>query len=100
MLAVRWQEIDHSGKLRVERSLEQTRKGGVQFQNTENEKEPADDHAPALPHHRLARAPQSAAERWLALGLGRVRDDDLVLATWEGQARTPGRLSKDYGAGR
>jgi integrase len=35
-------------------------------------------------------------ERWLALGLGRVREDTLVFATWSGEARTPNALSKDW----
>jgi len=30
------------------------------------------------------------------LGLGRIPDDGLVLATWNGEARTPNALSKDW----
>jgi integrase len=45
----------------------------------------------ALREHR-----KGQQERWLALGLGKVRDDALVLATWDGQPRTPGGLSKDW----
>jgi hypothetical protein len=34
-------------------------------------------------------------ERALALGLGKIRDDALILATWDGKPRTPNALSKD-----
>jgi integrase len=35
-------------------------------------------------------------ERWLALGLGKVRDDALVFATSAGEPRMPDALSKDW----
>ena len=35
--------------------------------------------------------------RWLALGRGRVKDDDLILSTWHGEMRSPVALSKDWG---
>jgi integrase len=97
MLAVCWQDIDlAAGKLRVERSLEQTRKGGVRFKVPKTKKSRRTITLPlylitALREHRKAQQ-----ERWLALGLGKVRDDALVLATWDGQPRTPGGLSKDW----
>jgi len=35
-------------------------------------------------------------EQALALGLGKIRDDALILATWDGKPRTPNALSKDW----
>ncbi len=82
MLAVRWQDIDlAAGKLRVERSLEQTRKGGLRFKTPKTR---TGRRAIALPPYLVAALREhrkAQQERWLALGLGKVRDDALVLAT-------------------
>jgi len=97
MLAVRWQDIDFdAAKLRVERSLEQTRKGGVRFKVPKTKTSRRTITLPAYLIAALRENRKAQQERWLALGLGRVRDDAPVLATWDGQPRTPGGLSKDW----
>ena len=97
MLSLRWQDLDlDTGKPRIERSLEQTKEGGLRFKSPKTKTgrrtiSIAPSVAAELRQHRKAQQ-----ERWLALGLGKVRDDALVLATWEGKPRTPNALSKDW----
>ena len=97
MLALRWQDVDFSGaRVRVERSLEQTKAGGLRFKAPKTKRgsraiSVSRSTLAALRAHR-----KSQQERWLALGLGKLRDDALVFATWNGQPRTPNALSKDW----
>jgi integrase len=97
MLALRWQDIDlTTGKVRIERSLEQTKAGGLRFKTTKTKRGRrtitiAPSVITVLRAHRKAQQ-----ERWLALGAGRLPDDALVFATWNGEPRTPNALSKDW----
>jgi integrase len=97
MLALRWQDIDlGTGKVRIERSLEQTKAGGLRFKTTKTKRgRRTISIAPSviivLRAHRKAQQ-----ERWLALGGGRLPDDALVFTTWNGEPRTPNALSKDW----
>jgi len=97
MLALRWRDVDFAaGRMHVERSLEQTKAGGLRFKAPKTKRgRRMISIAPSAmtelrAHHR------SQQERWLALGLGKVRDDALVFATWNGEPRTPNALSKDW----
>jgi integrase len=96
LLALRWKDIDlDGGKLRIERSLEQTR-AGLAF------KSPKTKHgrrAVTIPPSTVAdlRAHWKATqEQRLALGLGRNAPDDLVFTTLEGSPRKPNTLSSDW----
>jgi integrase len=97
LLALRWQDLDLDGaKLRVERSLEQTKRGGLVFK------------APKTRHGRrtITLPPSAIAElraHWraqqeqrLALGLGRASEDALVFATWDGSTRSPNAFTKEW----
>jgi integrase len=97
MLALRWRDVDFAaGKVRVERSLEQTKAGGLRFKapKTKRGRRTISIAPSAMAELRAHRKAQQ--ERWLALGLGKVRDDALVFATWNGEPRTPNALSKDW----
>jgi integrase len=96
LCALRWQDVDLDlAKLRVEQSLEQT-SAGLRFK------------APKTRHGRRSIAlPLSAVselrahwkaqqEQRLALGLGRSSPDGLVFATWDGKARSPNALTKEW----
>ena len=95
MLALRWGDIV-GNMIRVERSLEHTKAGGLRFKSPKTRTGRRTISIPAsiaaeLRAHRMAQQ-----ERWLALGLGKISDDQTVLATWEGKPRTPNALSKDW----
>jgi integrase len=97
MLALRWQDIDFvRGRLRVERSLEQTKAGGLRFKvpKTKSGRRTIAIPTSVIVELRLHRKAQQ--ERRLGLGLGKLPDDALVLATWNGEPRTPNALSKDW----
>ena len=96
MLALRWQDVDLAGKVRVERSLEHTKAGGLRFKNPKTK---AGRRAISIPPSVVAELQahrKQQQERWLALGLGRVRDNALIFATWNGETRMPNALSKDW----
>jgi integrase len=97
LCALRWRDVDlDGGSLRVERSLEETRKGGLRF------KEPKS----ARGRRTISLSPAVVAElraHWkaqqeqrLALGLGKASGDALVFATWEGKPRQPGILTHEF----
>jgi integrase len=96
LLALRWKDIDlDGGKLRIERSLEQTRTG-LAF------KSPKTKHgrrAVTIPPSTVADLRvhwKATQEQRLALGLGRSAPDDLVFTTLEGSPRKPNTLSSDW----
>ena len=95
MLALRWQDID-GDKVRIERSLEQTKAGGLRFKSPKTKTSRRTISIPRAVVAELCLHRKAQQERWLALGLGKVRDDALVFATWEGKPRTPNALSKDW----
>jgi integrase len=97
LLAMRWKDVDLDGaKLRVEQSLEQTKRGGLLFK------------APKTRHgRRTITLPSSTVavlrEHWkatlarrLQLGQGKTPADALVFATWDGSTRSPNAMSKEW----
>jgi integrase len=100
MLALRWQDIDLAAcKLRVERSLEHTKAGGLRFKAPKTKAGRRTISIPPSIVAELQTHRKFQQERWLALGLGKIRDDALVFATWNGEMRTPNALSKDWSEG-
>jgi integrase len=97
LLALRWQDVDlDAGHLRVERALEQTKRGGLLF------KEPKTKYG-----RRLVTLPPSTVallrehrraqlEQRLALGLGKEPDDALVFPNWDGSIRSPNGVTKEW----
>jgi integrase len=97
MLALRWQDIDFTrGQLRVERSLEQSKKGGLRFKEPKTKYGRRTISVPAATLADLRLHKKEQQERWLRLGLGRVPEDALLLGTWNGAMRVPDALSKDW----
>jgi integrase len=98
LVGLRWKDIDfEAGKLRVEQSVEQTKKAGLRI------KPPKTKHGRrtlALPASIVAelRAHRTAQQRRrLALGLGKVPDDSMVFARWDGSIRSPHWLTQKFG---
>ena len=97
LCALRWQDVDLEGaSLRVERSLEQTRKGGLRFKapKTARGRRPI-SLSPAVVSE-LRTHWKAQQEQRLALGVGKAPPDGLVFATWEGEPRQPDGLSKEF----
>ena len=96
LLALRWRDVDFDGAiLRVEQSLEQT-KAGLRF------KAPKTKHgrraialAPSLVAE-LRRHRKNQLEERLRLGMGKIPDDGLVLARWDGNPRSPNATTKEW----
>ena len=94
MLALRWGDIE-GDKIKVERSLEQSR-SGLRFKSTKTRAGRRMISIPAAVVAELRKYRLEQQERALGLGLGRLVDDALILATWEGKPRSPTGLSKDW----
>jgi len=97
LLALRWQDVDLNGaKLRVERTLEQTTRGGLVF------KEPKTRHGRrtiTLPSSTVADLRthwKAQQERRMALGMGKAPESSLVFAAWDGSTRSPNGLTKEW----
>jgi integrase len=94
MSALKWGDVE-GDKIRVERSLEQSKRG-LRFKSTKTRAGKRMISIPTAVVTELRRYRLESQERALALGLGRLGDDDLILATWEGKPRSPTGLSKDW----
>jgi integrase len=96
-LALRWQDVDlDGGRLRVERAIEQTKRGGLVFRQ------------PKTRHGRrtVTLAPSTVAvlrehrkeqlEQRLFLGLGKVPEDGLLFTSFDGSPYLPSTLSVQW----
>jgi integrase len=97
LLALRWQDADlDAGVLRVERSLEQTRKG-LRFKSPKSARSRRNvTLAPAVVAE-LRNCWKAALELRLALGQGRPPSDALVFCGWDGTPIRPTSLSDRFG---
>jgi integrase len=97
LCALRWQDVDlDGGTLRVEWSLEQTRRGGLRFKSPKSARSRRTiSLSPAVVAElRVHRRAQQ--EHRLALGLGKAPPDALVFGLWDGNPRQPDNLSRDF----
>jgi integrase len=97
VLALRWKDIDwNAARVRIERSIEQTKKGGLRFKSpkTKSSRRNVSISAWLLAELRAQRARQQ--ERRLSLGMGRAPDDSLVFARWDGGTRAPHWLTQKF----
>jgi integrase len=97
-LAIRWGEVNfQKSVVRIERSLEQT-KGSLRVKSpkTKNGRRSVTISPWLAAELRPHRARQD--ERRLALGMGRAPDESPVFARWNGEFRSPSRLSQDFAA--
>lgn len=97
LLALRWKDVDlDGGALRVEQSLEQTKRGGLVFRQPKTKYGRrtvtlAPTTVAVLREHRKVQQ-----EQRLFLGLGKASDDALVFAAWDGSPRSPNALTKEW----
>jgi integrase len=96
LLALRWQDVDLNGaKLRVERSLEQT-KAGLRFKSPKTKHGRRTITLPASAVAELREHLKQQQERRLALGAGKAPADALVFPTWDFATRSPNALTKEW----
>ena len=97
LLALRWQDCDLDGAtLKVERALEQTKRGGLVFKPPKTRYGRRTISLPPSTVTELRTHRKSQAEQRLALGLGKAPEDSLVFATWDGSTRSPNALTKEW----
>jgi integrase len=96
MVALRWGDVDlGSGKIRIERSLEETR-AGLRFKQPKTR---AGRRLISIPPSIVAELRahwRRQQEKRLALGLGKASDDDLVLARQDGTPWRPDALTWEW----
>jgi len=97
LLALRWQDIDlDAGTLRVERALEETKRGGIAF------KPPKTRHGrrvvtlPASTVAMLRAHRKAQQEHRLRFGLGKAEPDALVFPDWDGSSRSPRAFTLEW----
>jgi integrase len=96
LLALRWKDIDlDGGKVRVERSLEQTR-AGLRLKAPKTKHGRRIITVPAAVVADLRTHWRASQEQRLALGFGRSQPDDLVFTMWDGSPRKPNALTNDW----
>jgi integrase len=97
LLALRWRDVDLDGaKLRIERALEQTKRGGLVFKPPKTRYGRRTITLPPSTAVELRGHRKSQAEQRLAVGLGKAPEDALVFATWDGSTRSPNALTKEW----
>ena len=97
LLALRWQDVDLDGaKLRVERSLEQTKRGGLVFKAPKTRHGRRTITLPSSAVTELRTHRKGSQERRLALGLGKAPEEALVFGNWDGTPRSPNALTKEW----
>jgi integrase len=96
LLALRWQDVAlDAGKLKVERSLEQT-KAGLRFKSPKTKHGRRTIAIDPMTITELRRHWREQQERRLELGTGRGAADALVFPTWDFQTRSPNALTKEW----
>jgi integrase len=99
LLALRWQDIDLDGKqphLRVERTLEQTKRGGLLFKASKTKYGRRLVTLPASTVTLLREHRKVQLELRMALGLGKLSDGALVFPNWDGSTRSPNGVTKEW----
>jgi integrase len=97
LLGLRWQDINlDKGHLRVERTLEQTKRGGLLFKAPKTKYGRRLVTLPASTVALLREHRKAQLEQRLALGLGKEGDDALVFPNWDGSIRSPNGVTKEW----
>jgi integrase len=97
LLALRWQDVDlDAGHLRVERALEQTKRGGLLFKAPKTKYGRRLVTLPASTVTLLREHRRAQLEQRIALGLGKEADDALVFPNWDGSIRSPNGVTKEW----
>jgi integrase len=96
-LALRWKDVNlDQGTVRVEQSLEQTKRGGLVFRQPKTKHGRRTVRLPASTLALLREHRKAQQEQRLLLGLGKATDDALVFASWNGEPRSPNALTKEW----
>jgi integrase len=96
LLALAWGNVDlDAARLRVERSLEQT-KAGLRFKPPKTRHGRRSLSLPAWVVRDLRAHRKARQEQRMKLGLGQLPDDALVFANPEGEPRSPNAMSKEW----
>src|SRR5262249_27325172 len=97
LCALRWQDVNlDAATLRVERSLEQTRKSGLRFKEPKSTRGRRTISLSLAVVAELRKYWAAQQERRLSLGLGGSPRDGLVFADWDGSPWAPDRLSDNF----
>src|SRR5215472_9934000 len=97
LCALRWQDVNlDAASLRVERSLEQTRKSGLRFKAPKSTRGRRTISLSPAVVAELRKHWAAQQERRLSLGLGGSPRDGLVFAGWDGSPWAPDRLSDNF----
>ena len=84
----------------VERSLEQTKRGGLVFKAPKTRYGRRTITLPTSAITELRTHWRASQERRLALGLGKSPEDALVFGNWDGAPRSPNALTKEWAVAR
>ena len=96
IVALRWGDVDlDAGKIRVERSLEQTN-AGLAFKEPKTKAGRRTVSIPSSVVTELRDHWREQQKQRLALGMGKARTEDLVFARWDGGPWPPDRLSSTW----
>jgi integrase len=97
LLALRWQDVDlDKAHLRVERTLEQTKRGGLLFKAPKTKYGRRLVTLPTSTVTLLREHRRAQLELRMALGLGKASDDTLVFPNWDGSIRSPNGVTKEW----
>jgi integrase len=97
LLALGWGHIDlDAGKLRVERSLEQTKAGGLRFKSPKTRHGRRAISLPPWIVRDLRRHRKAQQETRFRLGLGQLPDDALLFPNWDSRPRSPNAMTKEW----
>jgi len=97
LLALRWRDVDLDGaRLRVEQSVEQT-KAGLRFKSPKTKHGRRAVSLPASVVAELRSCRKEQQEQRLRRGMGKMPNDALVLARWDGETRSPNSTTKEWG---
>jgi integrase len=95
--ALRWGDVDLvGGIIKVERSLEQSKSGGLRIKPPKTRTSRRTISIPTTVVEELRKHRLAQQEHWLAIGLGKLTADTTVTATAFGQMRSPDSLSRDW----
>jgi integrase len=97
LCALLWQDVNlDAATLRVERSLEQTRKSGLRVKEPKSKRGRRNISLSATVVAELRKHWATQQEQRLSLGLGGSPPDGLVFADWDGSPWAPDRLSDNF----
>jgi integrase len=98
LLGLRWQDLDFDGAyLRVERALEETKRGGLAFKSPKTRHGRRTVTLPASTVAMLREHRKAQQEHQLRFGLGKAGADALVFPDWDGSPRSPRALTLEWG---